>query len=94
MLGPFEITAAPLSVDQLVAEVQTPADGAVVTFVGLVRDNNHDRRVVALEYEAYPELAERELQALSEAVAAKYGLHGIAHPAPHRAAAGRARSAW
>jgi molybdopterin synthase catalytic subunit len=77
VLGPFEITAAPLSVDQLVAEVQTPADGAVVTFVGLVRDNNHDRRVVALEYEAYPELAERELRALSEAVATKYGLHGI-----------------
>ena len=36
-LGPFEITADPLSVDQLAAEVQTPADGAVVTFVGLVR---------------------------------------------------------
>jgi molybdopterin synthase catalytic subunit len=76
-LGPFAVTADPLSVDQLTAEVQTPADGAVVTFVGLVRDNNRARPVVALEYEAYPELAERELRALSEAVAAKYGLHGI-----------------
>jgi molybdopterin synthase catalytic subunit len=76
-LGPFEITAAPLSVDQLAAEVQTPADGAVVTFVGLVRDNHQGKRVVALEYEAYPELAERELRALSEDIAAKYGLHGI-----------------
>lgn len=76
-LGPFEVTAAPLSVDQLTAEVQTPADGAVVTFVGLVRDNHAGRRVVALEYEAYPELAERELRALGEAVAAQYGLHGI-----------------
>src|SRR4051812_46151809 len=76
-LGPFEVTPAPLSVDQLTAEVQTAADGAVVTFVGLVRDNNHDRRVIALEYEAYPELAERELRALSAEVAARYGLHGI-----------------
>ena len=76
-LGPFEITADPLSVDELTAEVQTAADGAVVTFVGLVRDHNAGRRVVALEYEAYPELAEQELRALGADVAAKYGLHGI-----------------
>jgi len=76
-LGPFEVTAAVLSVDQLVAEVATPAAGAVVTFAGLVRDHHQGRRVVALEYEAYPELAARELQALSAAVAAKYALQGI-----------------
>ena len=52
--GPFEITAAPLSVDDLVARVQTAADGAVVTFVGIVRDNQDGRGVTALEYEAYP----------------------------------------
>ncbi|HUS16315.1 MAG TPA: molybdenum cofactor biosynthesis protein MoaE, partial [Chloroflexia bacterium] len=75
--GPFDITADPLSVDQLCAEVQTPGDGAVVTFVGLVRDNHQGKAVVALEYEAYPELAEQELRALSTDIAAKYGLHGI-----------------
>lgn len=76
-LGPFEITAAPLSVDRIAAEVATPADGAVVTFVGRVRDNHLGQRVVALEYEAYPELAERELRVLSAEIAAKHGLHGI-----------------
>jgi molybdopterin synthase catalytic subunit len=76
-LGPFEITPAPLSIDQLTAEVQSPADGAVVTFVGLVRDHHLGRRVIALEYEAYPELAEREMRALGEEVAARHGLHGI-----------------
>ena len=50
----------------------------MVTFVGTVRDNQDGRRVLALEYEAYAELAEAELRALGEAVAAEYGLHGIA----------------
>src|SRR4051794_40583403 len=77
-LGPFEITTEPLSVDDLVARVQTPADGAVVTFVGIVRDNQDGQGVVALEYEAYPEMAEAELRALSLAVAAEFDLHGIA----------------
>ena len=76
--GPFEITTEPLSSDDLVARVGTPADGAVVTFVGIVRDHQDGRGVVALEYEAYPEMAEAELRALSLAVAAEYGLHGIA----------------
>jgi molybdopterin synthase catalytic subunit len=77
-LGPFEITTAPLNVDDLVAAVQTPADGAVVTFVGIVRDNQDAQRVVALEYEAYAEMATAELQALGEAIAGQFGLHGIA----------------
>ena len=39
------------------------ADGAVVTFIGIVRDDNHGRRVVALEYEAYEPLAVRSVRA-------------------------------
>lgn len=77
-MGPFDVTADPLSVDELVAAVQTDADGAVVTFVGLVRDNHQGKSVVSLEYEAFPELAEREMERLGLLVAEKYGLHGIA----------------
>jgi molybdopterin synthase catalytic subunit len=50
----------------------------VVTFVGIVRDNQDGRGVTALEYEAYAEMAEAEMRALSLAVAGEYGLHGIA----------------
>ena len=38
------------------------ADGAVVTFAGLVRDHNQGRLVTFLEYEAYEPLAIRALQ--------------------------------
>ncbi|UAA40553.1 molybdopterin synthase catalytic subunit MoaE [Paraneptunicella aestuarii] len=37
-------------------------DGAVVTFVGLVRDFNEGKSVTALHLEHYPAMAERSLQ--------------------------------
>jgi molybdopterin synthase catalytic subunit len=77
-LGPFEITEAPLDVDSLVTAVTVPAAGAVVTYVGLVRDNQDGRSVVALEYEAYAAMAESELARLGQAVAAEFGLHACA----------------
>ena len=57
------VTAAPLDVQALTAEIARDAagDGAVVTFIGLVRDHNQGRRVSFLEYEAYDALAVRAL---------------------------------
>ncbi len=51
----------PLDVEQiaaaLAADPNTSADGAVVTFLGLVRNHNMGRSVRYLEYEAYEPLA-------------------------------------
>lgn len=74
----FEVTSEPLLVDPLVEAVLTPGDGAVVTFVGTVRDNHKGRKVMALEYEAYPEMAESEMRRIGLEMAEKWGLHGIA----------------
>jgi molybdopterin synthase catalytic subunit len=47
-----------------------PSLGALVTFDGVVRDNNMGKPVVRLEYTAYPALAEREgTRILREAIA-------------------------
>jgi molybdopterin synthase catalytic subunit len=52
---------APLGLDQIAAALASGegggADGAVVTFLGLVRNHNLGRRVRYLEYEAYEPLA-------------------------------------
>jgi molybdopterin synthase catalytic subunit len=56
------VTAEPLDIAPLVALVGADADGAVVTFAGLVRDHNRGREVRFLEYEAYEPLAVRALQ--------------------------------
>ena len=74
----FEVTAEPLSVDSLVEAVLTGADGAVVTFVGTVRDNHHGRAVLALEYEAYGEMAVSEMKRIGVQMIERHGLHGIA----------------
>jgi molybdopterin synthase catalytic subunit len=50
----------------LAAGVATPSDGAVATFVGVVRDNHAGRGVLWLEYEAHEEMANRQLVALIE----------------------------
>ena len=74
----FEVTGSPLSVDDLVRAVLTSWDGAVVTFVGTVRDNHLGKRVLALEYEAYAGMAESEMRRIGIEMIAKHGLHGIA----------------
>jgi molybdopterin synthase catalytic subunit len=52
------LSPQPLDEHALSALVSTPDAGGVVTFVGRVRDNARGREVVALEYDAYPEMAE------------------------------------
>lgn len=51
----------PIRVDELIEKVQGDGDGAVALFLGTVRDNNMDRRVLGLEYHAYPEMARSEM---------------------------------
>src|SRR6266545_461764 len=62
------VTAAPLDIAALTADVARGAsgDGAITSFVGLVRDHNQGRRVSFLEYEAYEPLAVRALNLIIE----------------------------
>jgi|SRR5687768_14502001 molybdopterin synthase catalytic subunit len=65
------VTSAPLHLQPLIDEVAgaTSADGAVASFIGLVRDHNQGRRVSFLEYEAYEPLAVRALQRIIDEAA-------------------------
>ncbi len=54
------IGPAPLAIEPLVSAVTEDSggrDGAIVTFLGLVRNHNQGRRVEYLDYEAYAPLA-------------------------------------
>jgi len=72
----WRITDEPLSLDALAARVADPRAGAVVTFSGTTRDVTH------LDYEAYTEMAEAELERIVRAVAAEHDLCAAA--AEHR----------
>lgn len=59
---PFvEVTTAPLSADWYQQKVLAPTCGAVALFVGVVREFTGDKRTLSLKYEAYGEMAEREM---------------------------------
>jgi len=64
----FEITTEDIFTDDVVARLNDPAVGAVVTFVGVVRGTTNDREVRYLEYEAYPEMAEEQLRRIGEEI--------------------------
>ncbi len=62
------VTPEPLDLLALVGEVSSTGtgDGAIASFVGVVRDQNQGRRVAFLEYEAYEPLAVRALNRILE----------------------------
>jgi len=64
----IHVTAEPLSADALADAVTVPEAGGVVVFLGVVRNNNAGRRVVALEYEAHVPMAEAKMKEIGEAV--------------------------
>ena|SRR5688572_2876083 len=56
----FEISSSPLDPAALKTTLPDAHAGACVTFEGWVRDHNDGRPVLALDYEAFAPLAERE----------------------------------
>lgn len=67
------VTPAPLDLDALVRLVSgNGSDGAIVTFVGIVRGNNQNRRVTRLEYEAYEPLAVKALEQIRREAAEQW----------------------
>jgi molybdopterin synthase catalytic subunit len=51
--------------------------GAEVYFEGIVRSPNKDKEVLFLEFEAYPELFENEMNRISQLLNKKYHLNGL-----------------
>ncbi|HEX6939785.1 MAG TPA: molybdenum cofactor biosynthesis protein MoaE [Longimicrobiales bacterium] len=72
------ITAEPLDAARVLAEVGAPADGAVLLFLGTVRDHNDGRPVAGVRYEAYVEMAEQVLAEIAAEAAARLGTDRLA----------------
>jgi molybdopterin synthase catalytic subunit len=68
----FRVTDKPINLQELVDFVTDPEAGAVATFIGTTRNNNEGRKVIALDYEAYPEMAEKQLARLGEEASKKW----------------------
>jgi len=61
------ITEQPLDVADLLRVAPDPGNGAVVTFLGVVRAENGGRKVTRIRYDAYAAMAEREISSIVDA---------------------------
>lgn len=73
-----QLTQEPIDLRQVLQAVQSPAAGAVVLFLGTVREWTGGKRTVALHYEAYTEMARDQLTRLASEAEARWSLSGCA----------------
>jgi molybdopterin converting factor subunit 1 len=76
--GDFRLTADPIDLDTVVAEVADEGAGAIATFLGTTRVHSRGRTVLHLEYEAYEGMAEKVMAEIAETLTARYDLCKVA----------------
>ncbi len=64
----IQLTHEPIDTAAIVKQASHPEAGAVVLFLGTTRELTNGRQTVALDYEAYSEMAERKLAELEAEV--------------------------
>jgi molybdopterin synthase catalytic subunit len=74
----INVTENPIDVAKILTQVNSPKAGGIVTFFGMIRDNNEGRNVLSLEYQAYVKMAEKELLKIASIASAEWDLVNIA----------------
>jgi molybdopterin synthase catalytic subunit len=74
----FKIVEGPIDAIALEDEVRTEADGAVIVFRGVARRYSRGRDVVHLEYEAYPEMAEKVMAQIGDEMTSRWPISRVA----------------
>jgi len=63
--------------EKLVAAAKRGEDGAVVVFDGIVRNNSRGRQTLHLDYEAYEEMATKQMDELAREALGKFGVRHV-----------------
>ena len=74
----FKITSDEIELGDVVRAVEAGDAGAIVHFLGVVRNNTEGREVSYLEYEAYPPMAEKKMAEIAQEIHEKWGLDRVA----------------
>ena len=72
------LTRDVIDLSHVVDQVRRSSCGAVVTFLGTVRDVTGDTVTTALEYEAYPGMAEKKMREIEADVRGRWPLGEVA----------------
>jgi MoaE-MoaD fusion protein len=73
-----QIVKEPIPTETILNAVKGGGDGAVCVFDGIVRDNTRGRATLHLDYEAYEEMALKQMHSLREEAIARFGVREIA----------------
>jgi molybdopterin synthase catalytic subunit len=65
----------PIDTGRVLAEAGTAADGAIVSFIGRVRNNSREKTVDHIDYETYSEMARKQLRKIVDEAVARWSLN-------------------
>ncbi|HVN93817.1 MAG TPA: molybdenum cofactor biosynthesis protein MoaE [Terracidiphilus sp.] len=71
------LTREAIDADKIVAAAKSGEDGAVVVFDGIVRNHSRGRRTLHLDYEAYEEMAARQMRELAAKARERFGVRAV-----------------
>ena len=71
------LTREQIASEELTVAIKQGSDGAVVVFDGIVRDNTRGRRTLYLDYEAYEEMAAKQIDALAAEAIDRFGVRAV-----------------
>jgi len=74
----IEVTREDFSVDKVLDRLRNGRMGALVTFVGSVRDSSGGRPVDRIEIQVYEEMARKQLEAIREEAMERFGVDDVA----------------
>ena len=70
-------TREPIDAEKLIVAAKRGEDGAVVVFEGIVRNHSHGRQTLYLDYEAYEEMALRQMDELAHEARRRFGVRKV-----------------
>lgn len=76
--GFVRIVREPIDTAGIVADIKRGEDGAAVVFEGIVRNHTRGRKTIYLEYEAYEEMALKEMAALASKALEQFAVRDVA----------------
>ena len=71
------LTREPIDAEKLVAAAKRGEDGAVVVFDGIVRNHTRGRQTLHLDYEAYEEMAAKQMAELAREARSRFGVRHV-----------------
>jgi molybdopterin synthase catalytic subunit len=72
------IVREPIDTTQVLAEIKRPEDGATIAFEGVVRNSTRGRQTQFLDYEAYEEMALKQMEDLAAEAVGEFQVREVA----------------